>query len=319
MFASVRGWKAAGAVSTVVALLAAFASASLASMPGTRVVGQPRPMASALLTPSDEPDPRIVSAIWKLLEKRAPDEALKMIDRWYPNWSTNTTLRGLRANAHDQLLAACSDELCRFVQAGNANRAVTTSARALAALDAKEALKKKLVFELVPDEPLPELLRRARRFKSLAGQASTVTANAPDVHALVTQELAIVQSELIKVPLIGATEDVVTQILGDLTVQSPTVSYRAVEDILVFAVFDARRKCRGLYAVGAQKNARTIEDEGWSPEAFLAQSIGRAGATLKRPTSITKNITKWQEGRVGVVARWRDGTLLELRVGDAAP
>lgn len=135
---------------------------------------------------------------------------------------------------------------------------------------------------------------------------------------MASKAAALAAAERAKTALVGSPEAVVGELVAPLTRHSEKVSSAALEGVAVYAVFDKQRVCRGLYAVGPAEGSRGITSAPWSGERLLSQAVGRR-ASLKPPAASTGTVSRWVEGGVGVVARWRSGTLVELRIGDAAP
>lgn len=265
-----------------------------------------------------QPDPRIVSTIVRLLDGGTPAEALVVIERWYPDWANNPELSELRAKAQEQLGQACSNEACRFAATRDANRSMPTPARADALVAARQSLKAKLTLEPVPNEPPIEHLRRARTLMELAVAAQKAAGDDYEIQPLADSGLALARAERAKVALIGAAEEVVTEIMGELTVKAPNIYYREAGPVSIFVVYDAKRRCRGLYAVGSQKGMRSIQSGGKDPNGLLAQALGHP-AKLKHPAVATQTVTRWSDGAVPIVVRWLNDAPIELRIGMAAP
>jgi hypothetical protein len=84
--------------------------------------------------------------------------------------------------------------------------------------------------------------------------------------------------------------------------------------VAVYAAVDRSGRCTGLFAIGSPPDRR-LTSETWPAQRVLSQALGRPAAikTSSGPTS------QWYDGGVPIVARWRDGELVELRIGDAMP
>lgn len=149
-----------------------------------------------------------------------------------------------------------------------------------------------------------------------ARNAEEVSDDEPKVAEAAKLATSFAQSERARVALIGAQEDTVAELLGPLTSAGKTISVKNTDTLSISVVFDAQRRCRGLYVAGAGK-PRTLKSREWSPDALLSQAVGHP-ASLK-PAAPTQTTVRWVEAGVPVVARWHDSEPVELRIADAAP
>jgi hypothetical protein len=128
------------------------------------------------------------------------------------------------------------------------------------------------------------------------------------------------------VPLLGSEKAVIEELLGaiDMTDGRPHAS---MEGVAVYLVMDGKREvCSGVYVVGESKDVR---QQGlkidYLPSLLLSRSVGHPAQVVApaKPLATSREapvtITTWTDGNVPVVARWREGVFVELRVGDASP
>jgi hypothetical protein len=249
------------------------------------------------------------------LEAHTPAAAVAAIIRWFPN-GADPEVSELLARAEQQLFASCTDLACRFAAARRTNTAATNPERAGQAADAKHALLAALQFAQIPNESVPARLVRLRELERRGVAAGSTIQDDADIADAATKAIALARNERSHVALVGAQEAAVAELLGPLIMKTDAISYLDLAGYRVSAVFDRQRRCRGVYIVGTQAKARTIE-EGLA-EAALSQAVGRS-AVLKQPPSIGAGTSRWIENGMSIVARWSQRALVEIRIGDAAP
>ena len=91
----------------------------------------------------------------------------------------------------------------------------------------------------------------------------------------------------------------------------------SLEGAELFFDLDAKGKCQGVYAVGPAGH-RELDAPFWSAERILAQAFGRP-VKLRPTKSMDDTSSTWKESKTKIVARWRGGVPVELRIGDAVP
>jgi hypothetical protein len=250
------------------------------------------------------------------LKDQKPALALKAIALWFPAGAVaDNEIAELRAEAEQQVFAACSDPACRFAAASRINAAAPKPERSAQLATAKGDLLGALEFPQVPGEAVATRLSRLRALAVVATAAHDAGKSDADVAAAADKAVAFAQTERSHVALMGAQEPAIAELIGPLTRKTDAISYVEADSRDIFVVFDAQRRCRGIYAVGAQPSSRTIADGVAS--AILSQAVGHA-ASLKPPTG-SSTTSRWVESGVAVVGRWRSSGLVELRIGDAAP
>jgi hypothetical protein len=257
--------------------------------------------------------------VQKLVEADKPADALADINLWWPSMSrVDAEIEGLRARAYDASFGLCADAPCRYLCATRANAATTTADRSARLAGAREGLFTSLVF---PEPAGETTLARLQRLRRLIVDAASITQVASNDGALTDKaktSQAWAQNERDKVALVNSSEAVVAELLGPLTERDAAVATTTVGGISTFLSFDAQRICRGVYVVGAAGNGtRSLDATGEGTARLLSQAVGHA-ASVRRAVG-AGTTSRWMEGWIPVVARWRNGALVELRIGDATP
>jgi hypothetical protein len=162
---------------------------------------------------------------------------------------------------------------------------------------------------------VPARLVRLRELTEAAAAARSAAEGDGEIIAAAERATDLAGAERSRVPLLGAQEATIAELIGPLTRKTTSISYSDAKPAQLFAVFDGERRCRGIYIVGSQPKARGIPAS--AATLFLSQVLGRP-ATLKVPAA-TSSTSRWVDGGVGIVARWSGKALAELRIGDAAP
>ncbi len=259
-----------------------------------------------------------VALVQAQLDAHQPADALTLVNRWFPQTSGASPDTGeLRAKAIESIATTCETAACRYTSLSQASAASPSAARSDALEHARSELLGQLTFAPVPNEKVATRLRRLRQHGELARSAAEVAPNDAAVAQASSKALSFAEAQWARVPLIGAEEDAVIELLGPLTTSSKTLSFRDFENCEVYVVFDMQRHARGAYAIGSKK-PRTLGAPARNVEALLSQAVGHA-AKLQPPGTPAQTVSRWIEGGTLVVARWRDSTLVELRIGDAAP
>jgi hypothetical protein len=257
-----------------------------------------------------------LAAITEYVKAGSAAAAVRAITKWFGPDSRDAAVGELYAQAEEQLLHECKDIVCRFDAAKNANKAAPNATRAAAYATRKAELLKSLTFEPVVPEALAARLQRLRELGDRAAAARDVVTGDAELDVRVGEATAFAASERAKVAVFGAQEPVVEELLGPLTRKTATISLRSSGTAETFVVFDQQRRCRGVYLIGNQPKARALA--GAAAEAVLSQAVGHAASLKKAPSNGAATL-RWVEGGVPVVARWMYTTLVELRIGDAAP
>ncbi|HEU4536546.1 MAG TPA: hypothetical protein VFS00_20620, partial [Polyangiaceae bacterium] len=234
---------------------------------------------------------------------------------WEPAWEADREVRALRARVYELASKACADDPCRFDFFAKAQAADPTPERATRARQLRKYFVEAFTFNVVEKEPTIERLRRLRAFAKLATAAASITDTDLRAQAAVARHFA--DTERAKVPLLGNDESIVSELLGPLTPRGPGLAWVELDGVETFLVFDKQRKCRGVYVAG-KRNARALPASGpWSADRLLSQAFGQS-MTVKRPTTDDGTV-RWTQGATRIVARWREGRLIETRAGDATP
>jgi hypothetical protein len=255
----------------------------------------------------------------RLVQQKDGSQALSLLDGWFGNdWKSDREVAELKARAEEVALERCQGSPCGLAAARKAALASPTPARLERVASGRSSLLSALNASPQPAEPPLAKLQRLRALAETASDTLAIAGPDRELADAATQASRLALEARAKTPLIGASEPIVAELVAPFAKQSDKISVALMDGVAMYAVFDKQRLCRGLYAVGPVGGSRALTSSIWSPERILFQAFGRAVA-LKRPTSSTATVSRWAESGVPVVARWRSGLLVELRIGDAAP
>jgi hypothetical protein len=257
---------------------------------------------------------RIVE-IEKLLANN-PSGAIAKFEQWFGKDTMDAELAELRARLSDGAFEACKDDVCRLREAVDAQTATVSQGSASRVEKSVGQLLGALSFAESPNEAQLQRLARLRGLAELASQVKDLRQANSILVEKAKMAIAYARQQRSKVPVLGSDEGVAAELLGPLTTKNAKVSSMNLDGIETYVVFDAQRKCRGLYLVG-KEGARAIRSAAWSADRLLSQAVG-AAVSLKKPALATITSRSW-EVSAPVVARWKSGNLVELRIGDAAP
>jgi hypothetical protein len=260
-----------------------------------------------------------VEAVQAALAARQPADALARLDRWASALANVPEVPGLRAQANDQKAASCADAACRFLAARDANTALTSPTRSQALSLARQQVLAALAPQEAPD-PTGLTRLRALRTAAVLGRVMLAATLDAELAGRATAATTAVDAELAKVLLIGAPVAVVNEVLDRPKAGSALIGWPELASVAVYPAEVAGR-CSGLYIVGAATGARSMSGKEPGLRRLLVQATGRATAAIPpRPQSPKlQEVSKWTEGTTPVLARWNGETLMELRIGAAAP
>ncbi len=256
----------------------------------------------------------------RLLAAKKPVDALAVLDRWFSTAvREDAVLSDLQAQAHDGIALACADDPCRYASQRAAETAKTTPERAKAVSETRGNLTAALTAETA-EETLVARLAHQREVGALAEKTLTVAAGDGALEEVARTAAANASAARNRVALIGADRTVVSELLGNFRESGPGIGVIGIKGVDVHAVFDRKNRCEGLYVVGhaVEHGAKTRAIDPLVASRVLSQAAGRP-VEVRNPTVATTSNVKWSEGSVKIVARWDDGTLRELRIGDAEP
>lgn len=261
-----------------------------------------------------------LSRIRALVDGNLAAQALTDIDKMFATTaSTDADVAEQKAKAHEQLAANCDQDGCRLMRAAAALAAAPNPQRQAQVATLKTQALAFLRTKGAPDETP---LAKVKRVDLLsAGAAAVLGIPGVDTGLLTSAREAATRAvtERSRVALIGADQPVLEQVLGAPLAMKGVIGSVLLDGMRVFVVLDAAKRCRGLYLVGEKAGARQLAGTKWTPDLVMAQAVGH-DAAVKSATSATGVATsRWFEAPVSVVARWKDGKLVELRIGDAAP
>jgi hypothetical protein len=257
--------------------------------------------------------------VQQLVDAQKPAEALAAIEQWFGDLRTaDPEVAEARARAHDAAWALCADLACRYAEGSKADASARTSERASRVTDARTALTAALSFQEIPGEALPSRLSRLRNFIETASTMSRGLVGDPELQAKAGGAKDWAQAERAKVALLGSDEATASELLGPLAAQGTKVAMAPLGPVLVYLSFDSQKRCRGVYLVGSSSTSRALDANDEALRRIVSQAVGHA-ATLKPTASTNTRTSSWSEGAIPIVARWRQGVLMELRIGDATP
>jgi len=260
-----------------------------------------------------------LSEIRALIASKTSAPAIGAIDRWFGgSWKGDPEIAEERARAEDVAGSLCTEGPCRVQAATLAQLATPTAERAQRATEARSKLLDALTPAEVPGEEPVVRLKRLRALSATSNRTLEIAGTDPELGESAKKASAWAAAERGKVPMLGADLPVVEELLeasASLDVRGPVIT---VEGTRAFLVLDAQKKCRGVYAVGEKEGARAIRGTTWTADRLLSQAIGRT-ATVKRPNPESSTTSRWFEVSAQVTARWKNGDVIELRIGDATP
>jgi hypothetical protein len=248
-------------------------------------------------------------------EKRAVD-AIANVDRWFPNWKSDPEVGSKRALADDVAYSSCLDDPCRYANATEANTASTTPERAARAAASKATIVSSLAVSEIPGELPLARLQRLRSMIAVATQPAIAASTDAEIAGRAKTASEWARGERAKVALMNADEAVASELLGSLNERDSKTATATVDGVGVFLSLDSQKKCRGVYMVGPAPGTRQLDANGEATSRLLSQAVGHRAAVKPAGNAAT---SRWTEGATPVVARWKDGKLMELRVGDATP
>ncbi|MGN6108235.1 MAG: hypothetical protein ACTHU0_24220 [Kofleriaceae bacterium] len=257
-----------------------------------------------------------LSQIHRLLQAKDSAGALSAIDEWFPRDNSVEVIEE-RARAHELRVAACGGDPCRLAASMEANSARTTPERQAQVAAMRAKVLDAISVERVTETNVGPRLQQARRLHAAATETLGVVKSDADVRTRAGAAIAFVEEERAKVPVLGKDLVVANELLGPSTTNERGVPTFELDGASVLLAMTRSGTCRGVYVVGAPSAGRAFQSSTWSAEHILSQVLGRP-ATLKAPPSGAA-ISKWSVGGVPVVARWRLGRVVELRIGDAQP
>jgi hypothetical protein len=250
------------------------------------------------------------------LDAKDPVTVIANIDRWFPAWKGDPFVASKRALAEDIAYASCAEEICRFSSSRRADAASTTPERSARVASSRAALAAALSVDEIKDEPTLARLKRLGAVIALATQPEIASVDDPAVQAAANDARISAQTQRDKVAFLNADEAVAEELLGSVIDRDATTATVTLDGAAVFLTIDARKKVRGVYLVGLP-GTRVIDGTAPTTTRLLAQAMGHA-VTIKAPVGAAAT-SRWNDGSVPIVARWRDGRLMELRVGDVKP
>lgn len=255
------------------------------------------------------------------------DDALRQVSQTLQSSSDGKTYQSqlgeLYARVAELRFGNCGQDLCRLQQAQTILEAAPTPARQQQLEGVKAKVLESLEFQERTDEPR---LERLRRLRQLRGQAALIEKESGDesLAKKAQQVFRWTQAQRAIVALLGADRETIAELLESSTLGPGDAPSSQLAHVAAYTSLRGGR-CTGLYLVGDEKGARTLNDTAHmrATEILLSQAFGRAvplpeppGSSSGRPPRTSRRL----EAGVPIVARWSDGSaLIELRIGDATP
>lgn len=256
-----------------------------------------------------------IGEVNRMLAAHDSQAALESLKRWFPSSATDDPeIAELTARAHEAAAESCHDDACAYSERKAAAAAMASPERSERLARARTSLLANLAAEAPDATPAPRL-RHLRVRGELASRALKVAGADTDIANLATAAVAR-SAERGKTALVGASRDVVAELLDGATEIDATTMRATIAMADVYANLDAKGTCRGIYLVGHDKDHRALDFA--AAEKLLSQAVGHPAA-IRNPSGGTAPASKWNEGGVRVLARWQAGALIELRVGNAEP
>jgi hypothetical protein len=224
----------------------------------------------------------------------------------------------LSAKVYDQEFEICQTDPCRLAAAVEALRLSSTAFRKEREELVRARLSEALSVEAHAAESPLERLQRLRQLWALA-KAVTDTSVDGEVATKARKAATFALDERAKVALIGAQNTVAAELVGASTTNLVT----RFGSVSIFLQTRGTR-CVGAYIVGADKESRVLNGSPRENETVraLALALGRTVPlpdAPKRTKNEQSSTTRSMSGTVPIAARWRDGALVELRVGEVKP
>jgi hypothetical protein len=258
-----------------------------------------------------------LAQIRALIDGRRADEAITLIDRWFADsWQGDPEVAECRALASELRAEECRHDPCRFVVASSAVAAHRTPARIAAVEQVRARIADALTIRDVISAPDAARLHELGVVVALADQTIEHVKDDSDLAAKALSAKSRASEERAIAAVLGSDSTVIHELFPPLHLVGAGVASVSLEGTEVFFSFDAAGKCSGIYAVGPSGH-RGLHSEAWPADRILSQAFGRP-VTVRKPLEAGGTISTWKEAATKIVARWRNGELVELRIGSAA-
>ncbi len=232
----------------------------------------------------------------------------------------------VRAAVYDAELRQCGADPCRFIAARKAERASPTPERAARTRDLRVKLLDAVTVDERPAETTINRLRRARILDAASQAIAGVVGDDSELAERTRAAQRWAQKAREAVPLIGSDRGVVEELLGKIDDDGGKL-HTVIEGIGVYLSTDRRTDIvNGVYVVGESKDTRQQGVKiDYLPSLLLSKAVGHPAQIILpgKPVAGAKepplSQTAWNEAGIPIVARWRDGVFVELRIGEANP
>jgi hypothetical protein len=235
----------------------------------------------------------------------------------------NPDVKELRATIFDAECNACGSDTCRFVSAREADLVSSTAARSYRVKDLRGKLMDSLAEGDKPGETMPDRLQRMRALETNAKAVLRIAgANDTELAERARAVLKWVNDERGKVALLGVDGVTAEALLGSKveTVKDDVLHASMEGGVSVYLALDKAKRCAGVYIVGEPKEsrARGLKSE-LLPSLMLSKALGHPTPLKGLASPGVSASSTWVESGKPVTVRWRDGEVIEIRVGDANP
>lgn len=260
-----------------------------------------------------------LAMIAALIDAGSDVEAKAVIEEHFADARDEPDVSEALARIAEVEAVRCGDEACRIVALQRAIALADSPARTLAAQQRREQITSTLAQRCELGDPVLGQLGCVRVSMRVHELARQLLAHdellGDDLQKTATDAVGWSEQLRATVPVLGANRDLLLALFPTLS-DSPT-HYPMVTlgEAQLYFVLDVAGVVSGVYVVGQPKH-RQLDVSPWTAEQILAQVFGKP-TPLVAPKKQAVDATKWKHAGVPIVARWRAGVVVELRVGDA--
>jgi hypothetical protein len=252
----------------------------------------------------------------QLIATQHPAEALAELDRSFSG-DRSVVIAEERARAHEVAKAACATAPCQLGEALQADAARTNPERMAAVAAARARSLEVLDPTHVTIKPLLTRLQQLRRLRDTGAETAKLPLLDADLQTRAQAAIKAAEAARAQVPLLTNELVIAEELLGPSHKNDLGVPAITLDGVTLYLSLDKAGRCAGIYIVGDKPGRRAIASSTWPPDRLLSQAVGAANVTLS--PSAGRSTLQWRANGASVRARWEDGTLVELRIGDATP
>ncbi|MBK8219350.1 MAG: hypothetical protein IPK71_36965 [Myxococcales bacterium] len=169
----------------------------------------------------------------------------------------------------------CKDPGCQLVAATAAQRRAPSAPREARVAAVRGELLAFLNAKAVAGEATAPKVERLERMANAAGAALTVPSVDAELKTVATETMVKAAAERAQTPLIGSDVAAIESLLSVKLPEGGAFSSAPLDGMSVYFVFDAAKRCKGIYAVGAKPKHRAMVGTTWTPDRLLSQAVGR--------------------------------------------